>query len=273
MGKKTPKARGKNRRYTTTPQGQSSRVTYDWNEKTAAGNTNAKREKQKKLRALRRATVSRPSKPRRKGVRGADVAKTLIHSCAMLYINLLVVQLFNPAFATMSGLSRLNLTLPFFLDNAANLNCTVMVCNFINKQLKQDWNYDTIRNMVKRWRKEYIENGCSILYMSQNIGTSNRDGRAPNCNAKFCPMAEQFMKIANDNLGGRGSWVLFASEYNKVCKKKKHPELCATRVALWDWAGLLGWCIHRRWIKPILSRGENFANFISNPPIILKNVF
>ena len=158
-------------------------------------------------------------KPRRPGRRGADIAKALIHQAALLYIQFLVVGLMNPNFATMDKLSRIDTSLPFFLDNAMNLNATALVCNFINNQLKQDWTYDTIRTMVIRWRKEYIECGCNMLYMSQNILTSNRDGRAPNCNAKFCPMAEQFMKIANDNLGGRGSWEVFATEYNKVCKQ------------------------------------------------------
>ena len=61
-------------------------------------------------------------------------------------------------------------------------------------------------------------------------------------------------KDANDKLEGGGSYEDLAREYNKICRRKglrKSARICTSTA--WNWVGELGWNMHRRWIKPLLS--------------------
>ena len=120
------------------------------------------------------------------------------------------------------------------------------------KVMGYDKSWNTIKKCADRFRDKLTECKGNRLLALGDMTSSNRDGREPT-NAKYTdPNCQTWMKEANDNINGGGSWMDLSVEYNSICQANNRRDLEGCNISLWRWAGHFGWSGHRRWIKPLL---------------------
>jgi len=241
---------------TTTPENlHDTRPVYLHNDRSACGNHAGRRADAKNKRTIRRIykpqAAAAATAPQALGQRGADLTPAEIKECARIFFKYTTYDEFDPRFA--NKMPRLMPSHPHIL--VTKLKCEAFLESRVTIAMPnsgREWKIKTIREAAKRWREDYLRTGDARL-AGGLPGSSRRDGRAPT-NKKLNDNAEQRLKDANDKLEGGGSYEDLAREYNKICRRKglrKSARICTSTA--WNWVGELGWNMHRRWIKPLLS--------------------
>ena len=222
------------------------------------GRTKRKRVTAKQKRAARRAEEEMEKRKPNTGKRGKDFTPLVRNSIALIFFHFCVLNILDDGFfatddqGNLTKMPRLKLGIAEAYGDAALKGSFVVLQRIIqeipslSEMANTCENYVIMQRQAKKWREERFIAGRVMPASLQP--TSRRDGRVA-WNKKNRALAEQYMKKANDQLLGGGTWADLARDYNNICTVNNHPEMMAGATSMWNWAGEFKWTIHRRWIK------------------------